>query len=141
MQPLMPSIRGIVTSKPKLLISISIIVIAILSLPVILPHLSHPTMIYHIIVHIISFIVSTFLATISAIAYKRSSSTRILFMFFGFFSLTIVELIYLFDATGDVEEFALPLVHIELPHIILLVMLTLFGVGILKVNKQFDIKK
>jgi hypothetical protein len=135
MQPLMPSIHRIVTSKPKLLIAISIIVIAILSLPVILPHLDHPSMIYHIVVHIISFIVSIFLAAISAIAYKRSDSNRILFMFFGFFSLTIVELIYLFDATGDMEELALPLVHIELPHIILLAMLALFGVGILKVNK------
>ena len=135
MQPLTPSIHRIVASKPKLLIAISIIVIAILSLPVILPHLNHPTMIYHIVIHIISFIVSIFLAAISAAAYKRSGSNRILFMFFGFFALTIVELIYLFDATGDMEEFALPLVHIELPHIILLVMLTLFGVGILKVNK------
>jgi hypothetical protein len=56
-------------------------------------------------------------------------------MFFGFFSLAIVELIYLFDATGDIGEVALPFVHIELPHIILLAMLTLFGMGVLKVNK------
>src|ERR671921_3016008 len=135
MQPLTPSMHRIVASKPKLMTVISAIVVAVLCLPVILPHLNHPTMIYHIVIHVISFIVSIFLAAISAAAYKRSGSNRILFMFFGFFALTIVELIYLFDATGDMEEFALPLVHIELPHIILLVMLTLFGVGILKVNK------
>jgi hypothetical protein len=57
-----------------------------------------------------------------------------LFMFFGFLALTIVELIYLFDATWDIGEVAIPFVHIELPHIILLIMLTLFGVGIIKVN-------
>src|ERR687897_1896281 len=103
MQPSTPSIHRIVTRKPKLLIAISIIVIAILSLPVILPHLDHPTMIYHIVIHIISFIVSTFLAAISAAAYKRSGSNRILFMFFGFFALTIVELFYFFKVLGVLE--------------------------------------
>jgi hypothetical protein len=136
MQSIKPSVQSIVTSKPKLLIAISAIVIALLSLPAILPHINHPSMIYHIVLHIASLIIAVFLSAISALAYKRSGSTRIFFMTFGFFSLIIVELIYLFDATEDMEEnFALPLVRIELPHIILLVILTLFGVGILKVNK------
>lgn len=125
----------IVASKPKLLIVISAIVVAVLCLPVILPHLNHPTMIYHIVIHVISFIVSVFLGAISAAAYRRTHSTRILFMFFGFLSLSVVELIFLFDATGDVGEIALPLIHIELPHIILLAMVALFGIGVLKVNK------
>jgi hypothetical protein len=56
-------------------------------------------------------------------------------MFCGFLSLSVVELIFLFDATGDVGEIALPLIHIELPHIILLAMVALFGIGVLKVNK------
>ena len=125
----------IVASKPKLLIVISAIVVAVLCLPVILPHLNHPTMIYHIVIHVISFIVSVFLGAISAAAYRRTCSIRILFMFFGFLSLSVVELIFLFDATGDVGEIALPLIHIELPHIILLAMVALFGIGVLKVNK------
>ena len=56
-------------------------------------------------------------------------------MFFGFLSLTVIELIYLFYATEDIEEVSIPFIDIELPHIILLVMLTLFGVGVIKVNK------
>jgi hypothetical protein len=135
MQPLTPSIHRIISSKPKLLIVISAIVLAVLSLPLILPHLNHHTMIYHIVVHVISFIVSVFLGAISAAAYRRTGSTRILFMFFGFLSLSIVELIFLFDATGDINEIALPLIHIELPHIILLAMVALFGIGVMKVNK------
>jgi hypothetical protein len=123
-----------VASKAKLLIAISVIAVAVLSIPVILPHLNHPSMIYHIMLHIASLIVAVFLTVISEIAYKRSGSLRILFMFSGFLALTIVELIYLFDATGDIGDVALPFVHIELPHIILLVMLTLFGVGVIKAN-------
>ena len=135
MQPLMPSMHRIVTSKPKLLIVISAIVVAALSIPVLLPHLNHPTMIYHIVVHVISFIVSLFLGAISAIACRRTGNARILFMFLGFLSLSVVELIFLFDATGDISEIALPLIHIELPHIILLAMVALFGIGVIKVNK------
>ena len=62
-------------------------------------------------------------------------------MTFGFFSLIIVELIYLFDAIGDIGEIALPLVHIELPHVILLAMLALFGIGVIKINKCYNVKK
>lgn len=135
MQSIKPSIQSLVASKAKLLIAISVIAVAVLSIPVILPHLNHPYMIYHIVLHIASLIVAVFLTVISAVAYRRSGSSRILFMFFGFLALIIVELIYLFNATEDIEEVALPFVHIELPHVILLIMLTLFGVGVIRVNK------
>jgi hypothetical protein len=135
MQSITPSIQRIVASKPRLLIAISATLIAVLCIPAILPHINHPSMIYHIVLHIVSLIVAVFLAAISAAAYRRSGSTRILFMFFGFLALTIVELIYLFNATEDIEEVAIPFIDVELPHIILLAMLTLFGVGVLKVNK------
>lgn len=135
MQSIKPSIQNMVASKAKLLITISVIAVAVLSIPVIVPHLNHPSMIYHIVLHIVSLVVAVFLTTISAVAYRRSGSSRVLFMFFGFLALTAVELIYLFNATDDIGEVALPFVQIELPHIILLVMLTLFGVGIVKVNK------
>jgi hypothetical protein len=135
MQSLKPSIQSILVNRAKLLIAISIGAVAVLSIPVILPHLNHPSMIYHIVLHIVSLVVAVFLTTISAVAYSRSGSSRILFMFFAFLALTAVELIYLFNATEDIGEVALPFVHIELPHIIMLVMLALFGLGVLKVNK------
>jgi hypothetical protein len=135
MQSIKPSIQSILVNKAKLLIAISIGAVAVLSIPVILPHLNHPSMIYHIVLHIVSLVVSVFLTAISAVAYRRSGSSRILFMFFAFLALTAVEVIYLFNATEDIGEVALPFIHIELPHIIMLVMLALFGIGVLKVNK------
>ena len=135
MQSIKPSIQSILVNKAKLLIAISIGAVAVLSIPVILPHLNHPSMIYHIVLHIVSLVVAVFLTAISGVAYRRNGSSRILFMFFAFLALTAVELIYLFNATEDIGEVALPFVHIELPHIIMLVMLALFGIGVLKVNK------
>ena len=122
-------------SKPKLLTIVTALVIAILSIPVILPHIMHPSMIFHIFLHIISLIIALFLSIVSILSYKRSNSTRILFMTFGFFALAVIEILYLFHATANIEDVIIPVVDIELSHIILFVMLTLFGIGVLKVNK------
>jgi len=124
-----------IDSKPKLLTIVTVLVIAILSIPVILPHIMHPSMIFHIFLHIISLIIALFLSIVSILSYKRSNSTRILFMTFGFFALAAIEILYLFHATANLEDVIIPIVDAELSHVILLVMLTLFGIGVLKVNK------
>jgi hypothetical protein len=58
-------------------------------------------------------------------------------MSLGFVSLAIVEIMYLFYSTVEVEAQIIPVVNIEIPHIIVLVMLTLFGIGVFKVNNKF----
>jgi len=58
-----------------------------------------------------------------------------LLMTVGFVLLIVIEILYLFHATANLEELIVPIVDVELSHIILLIMLTLFGIGVLKVNK------
>jgi hypothetical protein len=57
-------------------------------------------------------------------------------MMLGFFLLSGVETIYLFDVSSNVEDIVIPVVDIELSHVIFLAMLTLFGIGIFTVSKQ-----
>jgi hypothetical protein len=57
-----------------------------------------------------------------------------LFMALGFVTLAIVEVIMLLTSTGNLTNIILPSVNIELPHIVLLIMLALFGLGLLKAN-------
>jgi hypothetical protein len=128
-------IRHITDSKPKLFAIISIVVISLLALPVILPHITHQSMIYHISLHIISLIIAVFLSSVSILAFNRNRNARMLFMTLGFALLAVIETLYLFHATANLEDVIIPVVDVELSHIILLVMLTLFGVGVLKVNK------
>ena len=123
------------TSKPKLLAIISALVIAILFVPIILPHVTHPSMVYHIFLHITSLIIALFLSVVSILSYKRNKNAKILFMTLGFSALSIVEILYLFHATANLEDVIIPIVDIELSHVILLVMLTMFSVGVLKVNR------
>jgi NO-binding membrane sensor protein with MHYT domain len=131
-------LQNIVASKYKLFVIISISIMAILVIPVILPHITHTNMIYHIFLHIVSLIIAVFLSVVSYLAYKRNGGDRLLFMTLGFLSLVVVEILYLFYTIMEIEDTnaVIPIIDIEIPHIILLVMLTLFGIGVFKVNNK-----
>jgi hypothetical protein len=129
------SVHDVLRNKPKLFALISILVISALALPVILPHATHPTMIYHIILHIISLILAVFLSCVSILAYNRNRNARMLLMMFGFSLLAVVELLYLFHSTANIRDIIVPIVDAEFSHLILLTMLALFGIGVLKVSK------
>jgi hypothetical protein len=121
--------------KLTLLSIIAATVIGVLMVPVILPHTMNLSMIYHISLHAISVIIALFLSVVSIFAYKRNNSLRLLFMSLGFCLLAAIEFLYLFHATANIPDVIIPIVDVELSHAILLIMLSLFGIGILKVNK------
>ena len=121
-------------NKPILLGLITALVIGVVA-PLITPHVTHPSMIYHIVLHIASLTIAVFLSIVSVLAYRRSAGARLLFMTLGFIALATVEFLYLLDATGTINVFDISTLGIELPHVILLAMLAMFGLGVLKVNK------
>ena len=131
-------LQNIVASKYKLFVVISVSIMAILLIPVILPHITHTNMIYHIFLHMVSLIIAVFLSIVSTLAYKRNGGSRLLFMTLGFLSLVVIEILYMFYTMMEIEDTnaIIPVVDIEIPHIILLVMLTLFGIGVFKVNNE-----
>jgi hypothetical protein len=121
-------------NKPILLGLITALVIGVVA-PLIMPHVTHPSMIYHIVLHIASLTIAVFLSIVSVLAYKRSAGARLLFMTLGFMALATVEFLYLLDATAILSGFDISTLGIELPHVILLAMLAMFGLGVLRVNK------
>ena len=56
-------------------------------------------------------------------------------MMFAFVSLSIIEKMYLFDVSSNIEDIVIPGVDIEVSHLIFLVTLTLFGLGVFWVSK------
>lgn len=119
-------------NKPRLLVLIASIVISLSVVPFIIPHVFHPHMIYHIILHLVSLIISQFLVVVSLLAYLKSKTTRILLMTFGFMTLVVAEYVYLLNSTEDFDIMLIPQVNIELSHIILLIMVVFFGISFLK---------
>jgi hypothetical protein len=122
-------------SKPVLLALVTALVLGVVA-PFVIPHAAHPSMIYHIILHMAGLAIAIFLSLVSFLAYSRNTTTRMLLMAVGFMTLAVVEFFYLLQAGGiAVVQFVIPAVNIELSHIILLVMVSLFGLGGLKVNR------
>lgn len=123
-------------SKPVLLGLTTAIVVGVM-IPLIAPHLTHPSIIFHFALHVASLSIAAFLSIVSVMAFSRARGARLMFMMLGFIALAVVESIYLLDSTGSSMGMLSPLagMDIELPHIVLLVMLCLFGLGVLKVNK------
>jgi hypothetical protein len=122
-------------SKPVLLGLITALVVGVVA-PLVIPHAAHPSMIYHILLHMAGLTIAIFLSIVSSLAYSRNTTTRMLLMAVGFMSLALVEFFYLLQAGGIVMvQVIIPAVNIELSHIILLIMVSLFGLGVLKVNK------
>jgi hypothetical protein len=122
-------------SKPVLLALVTALVLGVVA-PFVIPHATHPSMIYHIILHTAGLAIAIFLSLVSFLAYSRNTTTRMLLMAVGFMTLVVVEFFYLLQAGGiAVVQFVIPAVNIELSHIILLVMVSLFGLGVLKVNR------
>lgn len=122
-------------SKPVLLGLITALVVGVVA-PLVIPHVAHPSMIYHILLHMAGLTIAIFLSIVSVLAYSRNTTTRMLLMAVGFMSLGVVEFFYLLQAGGiAIGQVIIPAVNIELSHIILLIMVSLFGLGVLKVKK------
>jgi hypothetical protein len=122
-------------NKPILLSIITAVVVVAVA-PLVIPHVTHPSMIYHILLHIAGLTIAIFLSIVSYLAYSRNTTTKMLLMAVGFSTLALVEFFYLLQSGGiEVGQLIIPAVNIELSHMILLVMVSLFGLGVLKVNK------
>ena len=57
-------------------------------------------------------------------------------MSLGFSALAVVELLYFIVAAHGISDVILPIVDIELQHVILFALLCLFAVGILNFNNS-----
>jgi hypothetical protein len=86
-------------------------------------------------IHIASIIISVFLIIVSIFAYRRTGTKKILYTTLGFSSLLAVELLFLLQAIPGTSIVMHRGIYVGLPHILLLFMLTLFGVGVLKVER------
>ncbi|MDP9289236.1 MAG: hypothetical protein M3P08_13710 [Thermoproteota archaeon] len=122
-------------SKPKLFLIISVLTIAVLLPSAILPYINHPVFVYRISLHVASIIISVFLIVVSILTYRRTGSIKILYTSIAFLSLLVVESIFLLQIIDSSSRIMIPMAYRELPHILLLAMLALFGLGVLRVEK------
>jgi hypothetical protein len=129
-------LQDFLNNKTNLFLVLSISFTSIIVYPVLVPHLFHPEMIYHIAIHLISFDMALFLTVISVLSFKKTKSKRVLLTSLSFSILLIVEFLYLLQSSDILGDFHIPYIEVELPHILLLLMVSLFAVGVIRVERK-----
>jgi hypothetical protein len=104
--------------------------------PILIPHVVHPSMIFHVVLHMAGPTIAIFLGIVSLQAYSRNTTARMLLMTVGFLTLASAEFLHLVQAGVIMRgQVMIQIVNVELSHIILLIVVSLFGLGLLRVNK------
>lgn len=129
--------KNFLSNKTNLFLALSLSVSSIIAYPFLIPHLSHPSMSYHILIHMISLDFAIFLTAISLNSYRKVKSKKLLLTSLSFLSLLVIEIIYLLQASHVIMIFQIPLIEVEYSHILLLFMLVLFASGVLKTDKKW----
>ncbi len=93
-------------------------------------------MIYHITIHIFSSEIALFLTCISVLAFKKTKSKKVLLTSSSFGVLLVIEFLYLLQSSNIIGEFPIPYIGGEISHILLLMMVGLFAMGVIGVEKK-----
>jgi hypothetical protein len=130
------NVQKFLNNKTNLFLVLAITFTSIIFYPLIIPHLYHPSMIFHISIHILSLNVAIFLTFISILSFKKTKSKKVLLTFLSFSIMLVVEFLYLLQSTDLLGDYHIPYIEVEMPHMLLLFMLSLFAIGVMKVEKR-----
>ena len=107
-------------------------VIAILAMPIIIPHLLHGYHLAHIFLHVGGITLAVFISVLAGFAYHRLRTRRLLLSAAAFANFIAAEIVLLVDATWpslfDLEELTLP----EIGHLLTFLTLGLLALGVFR---------
>lgn len=119
-------------NKPKLFAVVIFSVIGILAIPVILPHIFHKFQVFHILLHLSGVSIGSFLTIISAIAYKRIKTKRMLFTMIAFALFAVAEIFSVVDAAWQYTYYLGAISADEVGHILELCTLGMFAISVFR---------
>ena len=107
-------------------------VIAILALPIIVPHLLHGYHLAHIFLHVGGIALAVFISVLAGFAYYRLRTKRLLLSAIAFTNFIAAEIVLLVDATWpfiyDLGEMSLS----EIGHLLTFITLGLLALGVFR---------
>lgn len=119
-------------NKPKLFAIIIFTVIGVLAIPVILPHVFHKFQVFHILLHLAGVSIGSFLTIISALAYSRIRTRRLLFTIIAFALFAVAEIFSVVDAAWQYTYYLGTLSADEIGHILELCTLGMFAISVFR---------
>jgi hypothetical protein len=122
-----------VLEKKSILFSVVTVgIIAILAIPIIIPHILHGFHLAHIVLHVGGITLAVFISILAIYAYKKLRTKRLLLSSVAFSTFIGAEVILLIDATWptvfDFDFFSVA----EIGHILTFVTLGLLALGVFR---------
>ncbi|KFM17547.1 hypothetical protein AAA799P11_01307 [Marine Group I thaumarchaeote SCGC AAA799-P11] len=107
-------------------------VIAILSVPIIVPHLLHGYHLIHIVLHVGGISLAVFITVLAAFAYQKLRTKRLLLSAIAFTNFIAAEAVLLVDATWP-TLYDLDIMSIaEIGHLLTFATLGLLALGVFR---------
>ena len=119
-------------NRPKLFALVIFTVIGVLALPVILPHIFHKFQVFHILLHLSGVSIASFLSIVSALAYARIRTKRLLFTMIAFALFAVSEIFSVIDAAWQYTYYLGYVSADEVGHILALCTLGMFALSVFR---------
>jgi hypothetical protein len=107
-------------------------IVAILAIPIIIPHLLHGYHLAHIFLHVGGIALSVFISTLAAVAYYRLRTKRLLLSAAAFTNFIAAEVVLLVDATCPNIYDIGAMSFSEVGHLLTFVTLGLLALGVFR---------
>jgi len=122
----------ILERKSALFSIVVVVMVAILAIPVIIPHILHGFHMAHIVLHIGGIILAVFISLLAILAYSRLRTKRLLITSIAFGIFIAAESVLLIDATWPtIYDFdAMPL--LEVGHLLTFTTLGMLAMGVFR---------
>lgn len=124
--------REMIENKSTLLSIIIFSVVALLAVPVVLPHIDHEFQIFHILLHLAGISIAVFLSIIAAFAYSKTRTRRLLFTMFAFSIFVASESFSLIDAAWQYTYYLGDISAAEVGHILMISTLGMFVLSVFR---------
>jgi hypothetical protein len=124
--------QSLIERKSALFSVVVIGVVAILAIPVIIPHILHGFHLVHIFLHIAGITLAVFITILAALAYSKLKTKRLLLSTFAFATFIAAEAVLVIDATWpglyDLDYMSL----LEIGHLLTFSTLGLLALGVFR---------
>jgi hypothetical protein len=124
--------QNLIERKSALFSVVVIGVVAILAIPVIVPHILHGFHLVHIFLHIAGITLAVFITILAALAYSKLKTKRLLLSTFAFATFIAAEAVLVIDATWpglyDLDYMSL----LEIGHLLTFSTLGLLALGVFR---------
>ena len=114
-------------NNDRLLLIFTLVASIIISIPLVMNHVSHAHGVIHLVIHSCGFVLASFLTVVALISWRKTKIARMIFSGFAFAALALAQGVYMYLEKDTHEHWNL---ENEIFDILIVIVTILFAVGV-----------